>query len=219
MAAGASAGQTETGQDVIFTLERGYRGPFLRRGVPMLIIAALCGYLAASSGFALFGTTALAVIFGVGGLNYLARYAWSMRFRTRLSAEGTEIRGYFNHFVRWSDVTGIESRGYELPARRSMHPPYVTASGGIDRDYATVRAGGRGQFRRGRGTGSMGGVRGKLYSVRVSRSHGRRLLLRAPLVTAWQRDPEFEAKVRLIHQWWQTYGQAAVAGSGSGSGA
>jgi hypothetical protein len=40
----------------------------------------------------------------------------------------------------------------------------------------------------------------------VARAHGRRLLLRALLVTACQGDPEFEDKVATIRQWWQAYG-------------
>ncbi len=66
-------------------------------------------------------------------------YVWRRRFRTRLTPRGVAIRGYFNHFVPWSDVQGFDvgsfgesqplSRGYEgawaagpaggaLPARR-----------------------------------------------------------------------------------------------------
>jgi hypothetical protein len=48
-------------------------------------------------------------------------------------------------------------------------------------------------------------------TVRVVRVHGHRLLLRAPLVTAWQGDPEFEDKVQTIRRWWQAYGQGTSA--------
>jgi hypothetical protein len=218
MAAAPLSGTAETGEDVIFTLERGYRTAFLRRGVTMLIVAALCGFVAVSSGFIAFGATVAAAFLGIGGLHFLGKYFWSMRFRTRLTPEGIEARGYVNHFVRWSDIADIESRGYELPpGRRPLNPPYVTSSGRIDRGYASVGAG-RSGYARARRPGSMGGIRAKLYTVRISRSHGRRLVLPAPVVTAWQSDPKFDDKLRLIHQWWQTYGQAAVAGqSGTGN--
>jgi hypothetical protein len=217
MAAGLLTGNAETGEDVIFTLERGYRTAYLRRGVALLIGAALCGFAAVSSGFIAVGATIAAPLLGLGGLHSIAKYFWSMRFRTRLSPEGIEARGYLQHFVRWSDIAGIESKGYELPSRRPMSPPYVTPSGGIDRGYASVGAG-RSGYVRARRTGSMGGVRAKLNTVRITRSHGRRLVLPAPVVTAWQSDPKFEDKLRLIHQWWQTYGQAAAAGqSGPGN--
>jgi hypothetical protein len=55
------------------------------------------------------------------------------------------------------------------------------------------------------------GFRGKLATVRVARAHGHRLLLRAPLVTAWQGDPEFQDKVQTIHRWWQAYGKGTSA--------
>ena len=63
-------------------------------------------------------------------------------------------------------------------------------------------------------------VTGGLLSatVRVARTSGRSLLLRAPLVTTWQSDPEFEDKVRLIHQWWQAYGKGTVGTAGPTSG-
>jgi hypothetical protein len=215
MTAGPLSGNAETGEDVIFTLERGYRTAFLRRGVAMLIVAALCGFVAVSGGFIVFGATVAAALLGIGGLHFLGKYFWSMRFRTRLSPEGIEARGYVNHFVRWSDIAGIESKGYELPGRRPLSPPYVTPSGRIDRGYASVGAG-RSGYMRARRSGSMGGVRARLYTVRIRRSHGRPLVLPAPVVTAWQSDPKFEDKLRLIHQWWQTYGQAAVAGQSGG---
>jgi hypothetical protein len=211
MTAGPLSGNADTGADVIFTLERGYRTAYMRRGITMLIGAAVFGFAAASGGFIEFGAAIAAVLLGIGGLNSLVRYFWSMRFRTRLSPDGIEARGYVNHFVRWTDITGIESRGYELPGSRAPNPPYITPSGRIDRGYASVGAG-RGRYARSRRTGSMGGVRARLYTVRIRRSHGRRLVLPAPVVTAWQSDPKFEDKLRLIHQWWQTYGQASAAG-------
>jgi hypothetical protein len=211
MAAAPLSGDAETGEDVIFTLERGYRTAYLRRGVAMLIVAALCGFAAVNSGFIAFGATVAAALLGIGGLHSLGKYFWSLRFRTRLSPEGIEARGYLKHFVRWSDIVGIESRGYELPGHQPLNPPYMTPSGRIDRGYASVGAG-RSGYVRARRSGSMGGIRARLYTVRIKRSHGRRLVLPAPVVTAWQSDPKFEDKLRLIHKWWQTYGQAAVAG-------
>ena len=57
--------------------------------------------------------------------------------------------------------------------------------------------------------GSEGGYRARLATIRVSRRGGRTTLLRAPLVTSWQDDPEFEDKARLIRRWWHDYGHAA----------
>ena len=50
-----------------------------------------------------------------------------------------------------------------------------------------------------------GGYRGRLVTIRVIRRHGRSVLLRAPVVTASQDDPQFAGKARLIGQWWQQH--------------
>jgi hypothetical protein len=52
--------------------------------------------------------------------------------------------------------------------------------------------------------------------LRVARAHGHRLLLRAPLVTARQGDPEFEDKVQTVRQWWQAYGKGTSAAHATG---
>jgi hypothetical protein len=71
-----------------------------------------------------------------------------------------------------------------------------------------VRAGNT-QFRRANRRGTPGGYRAKLATVRVARADGSRVLLRAPLVTAWPNDPRFDDKVRPMDRWWQGYAQAA----------
>jgi len=54
---------------------------------------------------------------------------------------------------------------------------------------------------------SEGGYRGKLATIRVVRRNGRSVLLRAPLVTSWQDDSDFDDKARVIRRWWRDYGQ------------
>jgi hypothetical protein len=214
MSAGSAGDTGLSGRDVVFTLGRGYRRPLVRRCAVSLVFSAILAFCA-SNGIAAVVTWVLAAVFGAAALIYAARYAWSGRFRTRLSAEGIEIRGYLNHRVPWSDVTGLETAGYNAP-KRSLTPatPYLARSGAINTGYDTVRRG----RRRGNQLNSTAGYRAKLATVRVTRSRGHSLLLRAPLVTAWQSDPEFEDKVRLIHQWWQAYGHGAVGTAGPVSG-
>jgi hypothetical protein len=209
-----SAGDTGlSGRDVVFTLGRGYRKPLIRRGAVSLVFAAIFAFCA-SSGIAPVVTWVLAVVFGGAALLYATRYAWTGRFRTRLSAEGIEIRGYLNHFVPWSDVAGLDAAGYNGP-KQSLTPatPYLTRSGAVNTSYDTVRRG-----RRRAGQNSTAGYRSRLATIRVTRTRGHSLLLRAPLVTAWQSDPEFDDKVRLIHQWWHAYGQGASGTAGPTSG-
>jgi hypothetical protein len=71
-----------------------------------------------------------------------------------------------------------------------------------------VRSSGR--LGRPRRRSSTAGYWGKLFTVRVTRSSGHSLLLRAPLVTAWQSDPQFEDKVRVIDQWRNAYGKGTA---------
>jgi hypothetical protein len=210
MATGSLGPGVEAGQDVVFTLDRGYRGPFLRRSVSMLVVAALCGFVAANTAPVVWGVAgAIAAL----GLFNLTKYLWSMRFRTRLRPEGIEVRGYFNHFVSWSDITGIDTKDYQLPRQGALDPPYVTPDGSVNRGYDSVRSMGLQGRRR---PSSTGGVRAKLNTVRITQPRGRQLMLRAPLVTDWQSDPEFQDKVRLIRQWWETYAQAAAQRAGQG---
>ena len=126
-----------------------------------------------------------------------------------------EISGYINRRVPWSDVPGLETGGYNAP-KRSLTPatPELTPAGAGDSSYAAVR---RWRTRAGQ-QNSTAGYRSRLATVRVARTSGHSLLLRAPLVTSWQSDPEFEDKVRLIQQWWQAYGKGAVGSVGPASG-
>jgi hypothetical protein len=214
MSASSAGGTGLSGRDISFTLDRGYRKPLARRFAVSVVFAAIFAFCA-STGIAAAFMWALAAVFGAAALLYATRYVWAGRFRTRLSAEGIEIRGYFNHRVPWSNVAGFETGGYNAP-KRSLTPasPYLNPSGGIDTSYATVRLR---RMRAGQGN-STAGYRARLATVRVNRTRGHSLLLRAPLVTAWQSDPEFEDKVRLIHQWWQAYGQGVVGTAGPASG-
>lgn len=202
-----------SGRDVVFALSRRYRTPLITRGSIALVLAGLAAAIA-SIGIAVDAAWGFAAAFGAVALCYAARYAWTSRFRTRLSAEGIEARGYFNHVVRWPDVAGIEVTGFNPPDQsRLPAAPYLRDSGAVSASYDSVRP----------GAGELGwqwqmanseptaGYRSKLATVRVARSgRRRRLLLRAPLVTAWSDDPEFGDKAQLIHRWWQAYGRGGA---------
>jgi hypothetical protein len=191
-----------SGQDVVFRLDRGYRRPLLTRGLTLLGVAVLAAVVA-GLGVIPAVTGIIAGIFAALALSYAARYAWVGRFRTTLTPQGIEVRGYRNHFVPWPEVTGVEVTGFQstgtvlIGGQRGMHAVEVDPSA-----------------QRGLSDQLMGqddpnsGFRARLATVRVARSHGHRLLLRAPMVAAWQSDPEFEDKVAVIRRWWQAYGPA-----------
>jgi hypothetical protein len=178
-------------REVVFTLDRGFRKPLAGRGTVALIAAVpglLLVLLTTAGGFSALLWLWVAVT-GAFALDYAVRYLWVGRFRTRLTAEGIEIRGYFSHFVPWAKVAGVEVTGYDVPTR-TVPTSSRRAASRLD---------------------STSGVRAKLFTVRIARAgHRRRMLLRAPLVTAWQSDPEFLDKVEIIRGWQRAYGHGAA---------
>ncbi len=200
MAGGTSAGDGLPGRDTVFVLGRGYRVPLLRRGAVALVFAGAAASLA-SSGFLPLLTWAAAAVFGAATLYQGILYLWQGRFRTRLSAQGIEARGYFDHFIPWSDVIRIDAGG--VSAADSEAAPVTGAPWDSPAKQPLSRVVHR----------SEGGYRARLAAVRVTQRSGRSLLLRAPLVTSWQDDPQFEDKARLIEQWWRRYSQGSAAQS------
>jgi hypothetical protein len=214
MAAGWADDGGLSGRDQVFRLDRGFRKPLVTRGSTALAVAVLAAVLAVL-GIAADAAWGFASLFGALALGYAARYVWAGRFRTRLSPEGIQIRGYFDHFVPWQDVAGLTVNGSDVPEQaRLPAEPYQTASGAVSARYDSVRPG-AGQlnwtWQLMNQADSTAGYRAKLATVRVTRTRGRPLLLRAPLVTAWQSDPDFEDKVRAIQRWWHAYGHGTVA--------
>lgn len=183
--------------EVVFTLSRGYRTPLLRRGAVSVVVAGIAALLASSGYLPLVAWTAAAV-FGAAGLGQAVLYLWRGRFQTRLSPQGIEARGYIDRFISWPEVTGIHVSGF--PAPDDEPAPLV----GTPMDSPVKQPLSRVTYR------SEGGYRARLATIRVARRHGRDVLLRAPLVTAWQDDPEFEDKARLVCQWWRNHSQRSA---------
>lgn len=193
MASGPLA-ERSPGQDIVFELDRGYRAPLVRRGAVSVAVAGLAALLA-SFGFVALVTWPVAAVFGAAALLQAVLYLWRGRFRTRLSAGGIEARGYVDHFVPWPEVTGIDVGGAAMP---DSEPAAIA---GTPWDSPVRSPLSRVTY------GSEGGYQARLATVRVSRRHGHSLLLRAPLVTSWQDDPQFDDKVRLLRQQWRDSGQ------------
>jgi len=182
------------GRDVVFTPGRGYRAPLLRRAGIFLVLTAIAAFLAGSGVVPQLAWTAAALL-GAATLAQGIRYVWQGRFRTRLSATGIEAQGYFGHFIPWSEVTGLDIGGFAAPDAETA------AITGTPWNSPVTQPLSRAAFN------SEAGYRGKLATIRVTRRNGRSVLLRAPLVTSWQDDPEFDDKTRVIRQWWRDYGQ------------
>ena len=54
------------------------------------------------------------------------------------------------------------------------------------------------------------GARARLGTVRLVRTSGRRMLLRAPLATSWAIDPYFEQKARQMQELANQYGTRPI---------
>jgi hypothetical protein len=186
-----------SGREVVFTLDRGFRKPLLQRGVFALVLAGLAAAVGTVLGTPMFIVAALC---GLAAAGYAVAYAWQGRFRTVLTPEGIRVRGYFNHFVPWSAVAGFTVRRHGAAAAlaegsgESPAPPMEV--------FRTTRGAGRNVKRN--------GPPPLLISVQVVRTNGHRRTLRAPAVTGWQSDADFDDKVRLMEQWRRQYGPPAL---------
>jgi hypothetical protein len=194
MAAGTPASDGLTGGDVVFTPGRGYRAPLLRRGALSLMASGVAVLLAALGVLSVI-TWSAAVLFGLSALLQGLLYVWRGRFGTRLCPQGIEARGYFDHFIPWSDVAGLDVGGVQELGADVSAIAGTPWNSPVKRPWVMY--------------GSEGGYRARMATIRVARRSGRTTLLRAPLVTSWQDDPEFEDKARLIRRWWHDYGHAA----------
>jgi hypothetical protein len=168
------------GNEVVFSLDRRFRAPVVRRFVVSLIFSLV---LFLAGGSLVVAAIILAVVAALSAVTYL----WRGRFRTVLRHDGIRIHGYFNHFVPWAEVAGFDVVGYGAP--RSMNEE------GLPIAY------------KGRWSGRFGpgGRVTRLATVSVIRVNGKRSLLRAPWVTAWSFDPEFDDKVAVMQRWWREH--------------
>jgi len=195
MPSGTPAGDGLTGADVVFTPGRGYRAPVVRRGAVSLTVAGLLALLA-GFGVLTVVTGPAAAAFALAALAQAVLYLGQGRFRTRLTATGIEARGYRTRTIPWSEVTGLDVAGHELTDAKQLG---IT---GQPWNSPVQRPGSR--------LAPSGGYRARMATIRVIRRHGHSVLLRAPVVTSTQDDPQFADKARLIGQYWQDYGSGGV---------
>jgi hypothetical protein len=169
-----------------------YRRPYLARFIISGVLTGLLtwGWVEGHAGELLLGDSFAAPIALYSGVVYI----WRDRFLTRLTTDGIEIRGYFNHFVPWPEVRAIAEEGYG-PSRP------------LDAGY-DVRV----RYRRRRSGNVTSGPRAKIGVIRVIRNRGRSKILRAPLVTSWAPDPYFETKLRQMQQLSGQYGTRPAGG-------
>jgi uncharacterized membrane protein YphA (DoxX/SURF4 family) len=190
----SAAGQTTGGSlpaNVLaeYRLSPRYRQPGLFRLIGLASVTIAVGIAIALGAHTKPFAWVLFAFLGVVALYNGGFALWRGRFCTTVRLDGIAIRGYFNHFVPWRDIQGVWTSGYG-PARPINDPLYRSMAG---RRYLSG------------GAGSTTGRRARLATVRVVRTDGHPMLLRAPLVTAWAPDPEFDNKMRELQKFCQQY--------------
>jgi hypothetical protein len=168
------------GHEAVFSPGRRYRAPVLRRlAISVLVTAALLLPGRLLLGFAI----PMAAVAAACAVIYL----WQGRFRTVLSGDGIRVHGYFSHFVPWAEVAGFDVVRYGGPRAMTEEGIPLDSSLGLFLGLNARLA--------------RGGKVARLATVAVVRVDGRRLRLRAPRVTAWQFDPEFDNKIATMERW------------------
>jgi hypothetical protein len=181
----------DSAPDVEFRLSKAYTQPNLVRFIITGAVAAVAGFCWSRDPFSLFPIATIG--FGAVALYNGLAYCWRRRFRTRLSPRGILIRGYFNHFVPWDNVKSFEIGGYG-----DSRP--------LDDDLPVTLVSRYGSYQRSGGRAGNAGRRARLGTVHVVRVRGRKMLLRAPLVTSWAPDPYFDQKTGQLRDLRSRYG-------------
>jgi hypothetical protein len=186
------------GNEVIFRRSRGSRKYLLTRAVTALIFAGIVAALTESLQPHTLVITAYLI--GAVAVGYAAAYAVQGRFRTVLTNEGIEVRGYARRVIPWSEVRAFRIRTPEEispgPGSASQIEPgrlVASSSSGL------IRAPGSDRRVAGRSR------RARRVSVEVVRANGRPVVLPVPIVAGPEGDPEFPGKVRQMEQWRQHY--------------
>jgi hypothetical protein len=180
-----------------YRLPRQYQRPCLTRFIVFGVLAGLVSFGVVDAPNPV--TVLFLAAFGIPAVYNGAMVIWRSRFRTRVTTHGIEIRGYFNHFVPWADVQAIKDEGY------GDSRPLDTGYGGTRTSSGRAYRGGSGSL----GMGSTG-RRARLGVVRIFRRHGKSMMLRAPLVTAWAPDPQFSNKLAQMQTLSAQYGTRPV---------
>jgi len=180
------------GPDIEYRLSRKYRRPVVVRFVTMVALTIVC---------IITPLTVLdpaAAIFSALALYFAVMYLWRGRFRTRVTSRGIEVRGYFNHFVPWDQVRDIEVS--TLPG-----------ASGPEENFGSSAVAQLGIGLRSVPAPNPGRNISRLAGLSVVKADGHKVLLRAPVVSGWAADPDFDDKARQLHELCVRYGRGAIA--------
>lgn len=179
-ASGATAsGRQPATAATVYRPAPGYRRPFLARFIQYLLITAALMAIGSTASIGYYvGSITAAVAVGYG-----ISYLWRGRFKTIVTPAGIEIRRYGNRHVPWNSVRAVEVGGYGAASVR-LSPGYRR----------------RGLRSANPVWGRTSGAPAELATVTVVRFDNKRILLPAPLVTAWASDPSFSDNARRLQQ-------------------
>jgi len=186
------------GNELIFKRSRSSRKYLMTRAVSGLILAGIV----AAAGVSLRPHILViaAYLIGLVAAGNAAVYAVQGLFRTAVTNQGIEVRGYVRRVIPWSEVRAFRVKGLDqaelLPpdpeSASQAGPRRLVASSGVSRMPEWDR-----QANRSPRTGS-----GRV-TVQVVRTTGRPVTLPAPIVAGPVGDSEFPDKVRQLEHWRQ----------------
>jgi hypothetical protein len=162
----------------------GYRRPDLARFVKYLLVTVALMIIGTIASFGYIVGSITAVV----AAGYGVSYVWRGRFQTIVTPAGIEIRRFGNRTVPWNAVRAIEVGGY---GAASLRQPALRRRGRLQSAGSVW--------------GSTSGAAARLATVTVVRLDNKRILLPAPLVTAWASDPSFTDKARELQRLCELY--------------
>ncbi len=186
------------GSELVFKRPPGSRKYLLRRAVTAMIFACLAvvvgetlqPHLLVFAGY-------LIAVFAAGNA---AAYALDGMFRTVVTNEGIEVRGYVRRVIPWSEVRAFRVRGLD---RADLLPPDPGSADQLEPRRVVAGPGLRHMPQWDRPADRSSRTRPSRVTVEVVRTNGRRVVLPAPIVAGPEGDSEFSDKVRQLEQWRQ----------------
>jgi hypothetical protein len=186
------------GNELVFKRPPSSRKYLLRRAATAMIFACLAvvvgetlqPHLLVIAGY-------LIALVAVGNA---AAYALEGVFRTVVTNEGLEVRGYVHRMIPWSEVRAFRVRGLD---QADLLPPDQSSGSELEPRRLVAGTGLRHAPQWDRPADRSSRTSTSRVTVEVVRTNGRRVVLPAPIVAGPDGDSEFADKVRQLEQWRQ----------------
>ena len=187
------------GNELVFKRPRSSRKYLLTRAVTALVLAVL---VVVAGDLQPHVQVIAGYLIGLVAVGNAAAYALGGLFRTVLTNEGIEVRGYAHRVIPWSEVRAFRVRGLDRP---ELLQPDSGSAGEIGPRRLVAGSGPSWAPQWDRTALRSQRTRPRRVTVEVVRTNGRRVVLPAPIVAGPDGDSEFSDKVRQMEQWRQQW--------------